>query len=454
MRRFCGMHCRRNQSERGVALIMALFVLAILSLVGITYMTSSTLETRINSNSRNAYPVFYAAEAGLEEGTYRLIGNAVNSIAQSLVDTPSEVVYIRQSSSINPTDSSSPYYDTEYASSNFSTVTCAATNQSSNLMPYQWVKISMKTKRVSGHDVDNTGLTTNPDVPVYYDGAEYLYSPPTINATKTGFRVYQVTAFAQATSGAGYKLRREISTAGFPGQPGAIFFNGPSPTFLAPNSNPYWVNGNDGGGGTNKPAIAVTTDAADTAISAGLPRPTHYIGSGGSTPDVQNVSSSLPSSYTTVQGMEDLANNIASYAHGSYASGTTTCSGSNCWGTAANPKINVFNGDCDLGNGTGYGILVVRGNFHMQGNGSFYGLILVVGQGTMDFNGGGNGEIQGGIFVAKTRDASGNLLSSLGSPSIDWNGGGGNGVTYNSALINQNFTNMGFLKLAYKEIAQ
>jgi hypothetical protein len=56
----------------------------------------------------------------------------------------------------------------------------------------------------------------------------------------------------------------------------------------------------------------------------------------------------------------------------------------------------------------------------MQGNGSFYGLILVVGQGTMDFSGGGNGEIQGGIFVAKTRDVSGNLLSSLGSPRIDW----------------------------------
>ena len=53
---------------------MALFVLAILSLVGITYMTSSTLETRINSNSRTSYPAFYAAEAGLEEGTYRLIG--------------------------------------------------------------------------------------------------------------------------------------------------------------------------------------------------------------------------------------------------------------------------------------------------------------------------------------------------------------------------------------------
>ena len=106
------------------------------------------------------------------------------------MDAPTKVVYIRQSSSIVPTDSSSAYYDTEYSSSNFSTVTYATTNQSSNLMPFQWVKISMKTKRMSGHDVDNTGLTTNQDVPVYYDGAEYLYSPPTINATKTGYRVY------------------------------------------------------------------------------------------------------------------------------------------------------------------------------------------------------------------------------------------------------------------------
>ena len=36
MEHLCGRHCKRSKSERGVALIMALFVLAILSLVGIT----------------------------------------------------------------------------------------------------------------------------------------------------------------------------------------------------------------------------------------------------------------------------------------------------------------------------------------------------------------------------------------------------------------------------------
>ena len=45
--------------------------------------------------------------------------------------------------------------------------------------------------------------------------------------------------------------------------------------------------------------------------------------------------------------------------------------------------------------------------------------------------------------MAKPRDSSGNALSSLGSPSINWNGGsGGNGAYYNSNLVNQMFTNM------------
>jgi len=55
-----------------------------------------------------------------------------------------------------------------------------------------------------------------------------------------------------------------------------------------------------------------------------------------------------------------------------------------------------------------------------------------------------------GIIVAKTRDAGGSVLGSLGNPNLDWSGGGGNGVRYSSSLVNQIFTNMGFLKLAYK----
>ncbi len=442
------------QGQRGVALIMTLFVLVTLSLLGLGLMTTSTLESKINMNSRSLHQAYYGAEAGLEEATYRMIGSAVNPINLTQVDTPSEVVYVRQSSSVDPTSSSSPYYDTEYATSNFTAVNYYTTNQGTNPMPYQWVKISMKTKRLSNHDVNNGGITTNQDVPIYYDGAEYLYDPANgINASKTGFRVYQITSFGRTSDGASSKLRREISSSGFPGMPGAVFFNGPAPVYDAPSSNPFRVEGADQSGGPAKPAIAVINAAADTAVTGAIPgnRQDHYTGSG-PWPDVQDVSSGLPAAYTTPQGMEDLVSSIVPYANGNYPAGTDVCSGANCWGTAANPKINVFNGDCDFGNSTGYGLLIVRGNLHMQGNAAFNGLILIVGQGTMTFNGGGNGQINGGIFVAKTRDSSGNILSSLGSASINWNGGGGNGVRYNSGLVNQMFNAMGFLKLAFKEM--
>ena len=51
---------------------MTLFVLAILSLLGFALMSGVTLETKINTNTRASYPAYYAAEAGIEEATYRL----------------------------------------------------------------------------------------------------------------------------------------------------------------------------------------------------------------------------------------------------------------------------------------------------------------------------------------------------------------------------------------------
>jgi len=54
--------------------------------------------------------------------------------------------------------------------------------------------------------------------------------------------------------------------------------------------------------------------------------------------------------------------------------------------------------------------------------------------------------------VAKTRDGSGNLLSSLGNPVVDWISGEGLGIYYHSFRINQMLANMGYLKIAYKEL--
>ena len=446
---------KRLQIQQGMALIMTLFVLAILSLVGLGLITTSNLETRINSNSRSAYPAYYAAEAGLEEATYRLNGTAVNPISLVFLDSPTKVVYLRQNTNIDPTNSSGPCYDNEYASSNFSMINYVPSNQGSNPIPYQWVKISMKTKRLSGQDVDNAGLTTNQDTPVYFDGAQYLYDPVNgINPLKMGFPVFQLTSFSMTPEGAACKVRREIASASFPGLPGALFLNGPSPTFNGSTSPFYWVNGNDlAASGVNKPAIGVLSNVVVANLVPILPVPGNYVGSGGTNPDVENISLISPTMYTTPQGLEGMLNHIVSNASATYPPSTTQCTGANCWGTPMNPMVNVFEGDCNLGGNTGYGVLVVRGNFQMLGSGSFDGLVLVVGQGVMTVTGTGSGRIDGGLFVAKTRDSSGNLLTNLGNPNIDWSNGGGQGIYYNSALINQMFVNMGYLKLAYKELS-
>ncbi len=54
------------RDERGVALIIALLMLLVLTIVGIGTMSSTTFENMISGNDRTATEAFYAAEAGVE----------------------------------------------------------------------------------------------------------------------------------------------------------------------------------------------------------------------------------------------------------------------------------------------------------------------------------------------------------------------------------------------------
>lgn len=54
------------KSERGIALIMVLIVLLLLSILGATIMTSTTSELRMTGNARNSEDAFFAADCALE----------------------------------------------------------------------------------------------------------------------------------------------------------------------------------------------------------------------------------------------------------------------------------------------------------------------------------------------------------------------------------------------------
>src|SRR5947208_5791391 len=61
-----------QRNERGVALLIALFALLLLSVVGLGMMYSTNMETSINSNYRDKQVAFYAALAGLQEARDRI----------------------------------------------------------------------------------------------------------------------------------------------------------------------------------------------------------------------------------------------------------------------------------------------------------------------------------------------------------------------------------------------
>ena len=60
------------KNEKGVALVIALIMLIILTFIGISSISSSVFETKISGNERVGSSAFYAAEGGVYVGISRI----------------------------------------------------------------------------------------------------------------------------------------------------------------------------------------------------------------------------------------------------------------------------------------------------------------------------------------------------------------------------------------------
>jgi len=60
------------KNEKGVALVIALIMLIVLTLIGISSINSSIFETKISGNERVGSSAFYAAEGGVYVGISRV----------------------------------------------------------------------------------------------------------------------------------------------------------------------------------------------------------------------------------------------------------------------------------------------------------------------------------------------------------------------------------------------
>jgi hypothetical protein len=223
---------------------------------------------------------------------------------------------------------------------------------------------------------------------------------------------------------------------------GALTIDGPNPVLQQmPNSFNFNVNGNDLNtcnqmeewvkpaiGGYDDPNADPPTHSIDDIVTA-LPDENldHYIGEGG-TPSVKNVYESLGETLGTTLGLKSVLDGVNEYR--------TNVGNTVDYGSLAAPAVNYINGNATIAGGTvGYGVLAVTGRLTMNGNFTWYGPVLVIGDGILDFGGGGGGTIVGMTLVAKiypdaTHHADADLLPTLGSPTINWNGGGGNSILY------------------------
>src|SRR2546429_13854 len=104
-----------SRKERGIAMIIVLFSLLLLSVVGLGMMYSTNMETSINSNYRDKQTAMYAAFAGLQEGRDRIkYPYNITPPFELPSTTIANVIYIvAAAATVKPWDADNKYFDTE-----------------------------------------------------------------------------------------------------------------------------------------------------------------------------------------------------------------------------------------------------------------------------------------------------------------------------------------------------
>lgn len=438
----------RRRTQEGIALLIAIFVLLLISVVAIALLVSSGTETALGANYRSSSTVYYAALAGLEEARGRLLPKNPNFFGAAVpspfplgpANAPTALYMLNRlaGQTITPSNSSDPYYDTEFQNE-FGVPASNATvlppvnsvwDNNAQGIPgpvYKWVRINAVTEASIHTDVDNNG-TFDPATPLFFDPAHVDYnSNPwpslVVGQTTTAGQVLEITAFAALPNGSHKYLQYLVTpdTVTLPPFPAAVTLVGNNVDYTGPNGAPAWFgSGNDTislGSCAPGPAVYAVGysnnspgDTSYTNIHAGsfTSQPSNYPGYG-SNPSLGFIGTAIPANFQTATGLNSFVQSvIQSGLYDVLINGNATGANLPSGMSAAHPMTIVINGDLDIANSfhsTGYGLLIVTGNFNYDPDSSWYGIILVVGKGTISAitgRSGDNGKIVGALFVAKT----------------------------------------------------
>lgn len=486
---------KANRPEQGVALIVALLMLLLISAALMGMIMMSNTETNVSSNFRDEQTAFFSSKAGIEEVRDRLRSTATNSLSGSLPATAlpgatNGVLYITNPAAgetVTPwLPLGSNYPDTEICKE----VTCVggvpagtwyATSQSAStayaaspLLSWKWVRVMAKANKSNTGTTRVTSVdgTTNGNRVCWGGTNEVAIANTYTNcaaASANYLPVYELTALAVTSSGSRRMTQYEVSQTAFPPLPGAMIFDGSNPDFgTNPNSNAFNVDGTDAaqgpnagvgcGAAANQPALGGYDNGSVTNLSGQVNRPGKYTSGSTPTPAVSNVNSAL-GPLATVDGLTNLVNSVTAAAGANVFPNANNSTPPNL-GINGAPVVNVVQGDYSF-SGSGAGILMVTGTLTMSGTPSFNGIILVIGKGNVVKNGGGNGTLNGSLFVANMYSDTPPTYTHLiplgsnnppGIPTIAWNGGGNATVQYDSCWISSVTQSFPYRIVAQREL--
>jgi hypothetical protein len=475
---------RKGRREAGIALLISIFVLLLISVVAIALVVSSGTESALAGNYRASTGVYYSALSGLEEARGRLLTKNPDAFkttnpagflpptgtALNMGDTYYLINPVG-GELVTPWDSSSTYPDTQFqvefgpsgfaAPTNPSPTALSVWNRNPLLalnLPgalYKWVRINAVSEKSLGVDADGDGVA-DATTPLYFDGVHFS------DNSSAGPQVLELTSFATLGNGSQKLLQYLVVPVNItlPPFPAALTLagnmGGTVVGYSAPASNAgFWIKGTDqdctgNPTGSAVPAISVLNFSDVHSVTAGITLNVYgtpvtltgiphiyqsqYPGTF-TTPSIMTVNGpgpSFPANFQTPAGLDAVAQALILNADATVptTSGTaertflTNLLSTNAM-SSTSPLTVVVNGDLDLTgwNHTGYGLLLVTGTLTYDPDASWDGIVMVVGQGQVIGWKGGSGEFDGAMLVARTRDNTGILIpgSALGDSYVDFN---------------------------------
>jgi hypothetical protein len=307
------------RKDSGIALIMALLALLLVSAVGLGMIYMSTTETSINQNYKDTQTAFFSMRGGLEEMRERMRTQSLSYIGAvtgtpmpttQMPGNPGSIFYITNPSAgevVTPLTFGTTYFDDEFCHESFSglpyvgpgtacnaagsapaaSVTTIASNSPYNntaaSLKYKWVRLTLKQNGTFPNAlVDSTQSTaaglasqvcwnTSTSQEVVSLALGYANCAAAKAAGLYVEPLYLVTSLAITPQGSRRVGQYEAASLSFTPPPGAVALDGPTPVFNPPNSSNGAIDGFDGSSsasGVAPPALPAGSAACGAGPTA------------------------------------------------------------------------------------------------------------------------------------------------------------------------------------------